>query len=98
MSVPASNLRPGMLAPIGYSHYMQMNIYVPKDREQTLKRLDRASRRTGRPKSELVLEAIDAYLEGLDRDERPETPQFRTFDLGRGEVPTREELYRSRGP
>jgi hypothetical protein len=75
---------------------MQMNVYVPRDREATLRRLDRASRRTGRPKSKLVLDAIDAYLEDLDRADHADaasTPSFRTFDLGTGSVPTRAELY-----
>lgn len=73
---------------------MQMNVYIPRDRESTLRRLDRVSRRTGRPKSELVLEAIDAYLDGLDREGGPDAiPSFRTFDLGVGAMPTRAELY-----
>ena len=77
---------------------MQMNIYVPRDRAETLRRLDRASRRTGRPKSELVLEAIDAYLQGLERSDRTEHASFRSFDLGRGDVPTRADLYRPGRP
>jgi hypothetical protein len=84
--------------PLLYSDYMQMNIYVPRDREQTLRRLDRASRRTGRPKSELVLEAIDAYLQRLERGDRTEHPSFQTFDLGSGDVPSRADLYRPGRP
>ncbi len=73
---------------------MQLNIYVPKDREPTLRHLDRVSRRVGRPKSELVLAAIDAYLDAIDGEGRSGSQRaLRTFDLGRGEVPARSELY-----
>jgi hypothetical protein len=76
---------------LAYSAYMQLNIYVPRDGEPVLQRLDRVSRTTGRTKSDIVLEAIRTYLDGLDCGRR--LPELRTFDLGRGTVPPRSELY-----
>jgi metal-responsive CopG/Arc/MetJ family transcriptional regulator len=41
---------------------MQLNIYVPSQKSRLLRELDEASRRTGRPKNELVMEALERYL------------------------------------
>lgn len=41
---------------------MQLNIYVPKEKTALLKVLDRTAELTGRPKNELVLEALEKYL------------------------------------
>lgn len=41
---------------------MQLNIYVPKEKAFLLKELDRTSRQVGRPKNELILEALERYL------------------------------------
>jgi hypothetical protein len=45
---------------------MQLNLHVPKDRERLLGRLESASRRLGRPKNQVVLDAIERYLEEQD--------------------------------
>jgi hypothetical protein len=42
---------------------MQLNLHVPKDRERLLGRLEVAARRLGRPKNQVVLDAIERYLE-----------------------------------
>lgn len=41
---------------------MQLNIYVPKDKEDLLARLDAVSKELGRPKNEMVIEALERYL------------------------------------
>lgn len=45
---------------------MQLNLHVPKDRERLLGRLEVAARRLGRPKNQVVLDAIERYLEEQD--------------------------------
>ncbi len=70
---------------------MQMNIYVPKDKEPILTALDRAARRTGRPKNELVLEALERYLTEAER-----TVELGTFGMGRIRIGKRDELYQGR--
>jgi len=42
---------------------MQLNLHVPKDRERLIGRLEVAARRLGRPKNQVVLDAIERYLE-----------------------------------
>jgi hypothetical protein len=42
---------------------VQLNLHVPKDRERLLGRLEAAARRLGRPKNQVVLDAIERYLE-----------------------------------
>lgn len=65
---------------------MQLNVYVPKSRAFLIERLDETARRTGRQKNELVLEALAAYLVR-------ERPKPGLHDLGKIEMPSREELY-----
>lgn len=47
---------------------VQLNIYVPKSRSKLLAALDRASRETGRQKNEIVLDALDRFLEEQPRE------------------------------
>lgn len=68
---------------------MQLNVYVPKDRARVLRSLDEAAQRSGRPKNELVLEALERYLTAA----RPALP---TFHLGDVLMPSRKELYEER--
>lgn len=70
---------------------MQMNIYVPKSKEALLAALERAAGQVGRPKNELVLEALEQYL--AKGEKSAEIPLFR---LGTIEPGAREELYRER--
>lgn len=67
---------------------MQMNIYVPKDRENVVAELERAAARTGRPKNELVLEAIETYLV-----EASQSIELDSLSLGKVKSVTRKELY-----
>jgi len=70
---------------------MQMNVYVPKDKEVLLSALDRAARQTGRPKNELVLEALARYLAETER-----SVELASFNLGEMRLGTRSELYQGR--
>jgi hypothetical protein len=49
---------------------VQLNLHVPKDRERLLGRLDSAARRLGKPKNQVVLDAIERYLEEQDGGSR----------------------------
>lgn len=66
-----------------------MNIYVSKDDEPLLRRLDELSKRTGRPKSEIVLHALRDYV---DR----QRPSLGVFQMGEMAEAERGELYRDR--
>ncbi len=65
---------------------MQLNIYVPKEKESLIEALHSTAKRTGRAKNELVLEALERYL-------KEDKPQWRTFHMGGFEFPSREEIY-----
>ncbi|MGH7882659.1 MAG: hypothetical protein ACREN8_07105 [Candidatus Dormibacteraceae bacterium] len=41
---------------------MQLNVHVPKDREQLLYQLDRLAEKQHQPKNQLVLNALQQYL------------------------------------
>jgi hypothetical protein len=69
---------------------MQLNIYVPKEKEDVIEALDRAARRTGRPKNELALEALEAYLGGAPGE-------LGVFHLGSVTFPSRDDLYLGEG-
>jgi hypothetical protein len=49
---------------------MQLNLHVPKDRERLLGRLEATARRLGKPKNQVVLDAIERYLEEQDGGSR----------------------------
>ncbi|MDQ7830051.1 MAG: hypothetical protein QN122_07250 [Armatimonadota bacterium] len=68
---------------------MQLNIYVPADKQALLRDLDEASRKTGRPKNDLVLEALGRYLAAV----RPRLGRYR---LGKVQAWRRAELYARR--
>ena len=68
---------------------MQLNIYVPKEKEGVVQALDEAAKRTGKQKDELVLELLEAYL-------AKEPPQWEVFDLGLIKMPARDEIYMER--
>jgi len=67
---------------------MQMNIYVPRDKESVVTELERAAARTGRPKNEIVLEAIENYLV-----EASQAIELDSLSLGKVKSVTRKELY-----
>lgn len=68
---------------------MQLNIYVPKDRTDVIQALEDAANRTGRPKNELVLEALETFL-------RQVRPQLGIYHLGTADLPHRGDLYLER--
>jgi len=68
---------------------MQLNIYVPKEKISLLKELDQASRQMGRPKNELILEALERYL-------RQRRPALGRHHLGAVRGWRRGELYERR--
>ncbi len=68
---------------------MQLNIYVPKDKAEVLEALDEAARRTGRPKSELAIEALESYLKQMEI-------QLEVFHLGTVEPIDRDDLHLER--
>jgi hypothetical protein len=73
---------------------MQLNLHVPKDRERLLGRLDAAARRLGRPKNQVVLDAIERYLEDQESSSRREGGlRLPVLHLGAVEPWVRADLY-----
>lgn len=68
---------------------MQLNVYVPEKRGRLLRLLDALSKRTGRPKNELVLDALERYL-------GEEKVELGKHDLGRVKIGRRADLYERR--
>ena len=66
---------------------MQLNLYVSKEKAGLVRRLEEAAKRRGRPKSELVMEALEAYLG------RGERPTFEPAAIGIGAMPARGAIY-----
>jgi hypothetical protein len=64
---------------------MQLNIYVPARKRGLLKELEEASRKSGRPKNDLLLEALERYLtpsrQTLGRHHLGEVKAWRRGDL-----------------
>jgi hypothetical protein len=78
---------------------VQLNVHVPKERERLLGRLEGAARRLGKPKNQVVLDAIERYL--ADEEEGPGaaagTVGIPVFHLGDVAPFTRADLYAERG-
>ena len=70
---------------------MQLNLYIPKREEAVVKALERLAREQGKPKNELVLEALRKYLE-----EQTRPPALGSHDLGVREPIRRADLYEDR--
>jgi hypothetical protein len=68
---------------------MQLNVYIPKDKEYLLEALVRAAKRSGLSKNEIVLEAIERRV--LTEGE----PSYQVYDLGAGTI-DRASLYEDR--
>jgi hypothetical protein len=68
---------------------MQLNIYVPDDKAQVLADLNEEARRTRRPKNEIVLEALETYLQSAPLE-------LGVYHLGKVNWPDRDELYLDR--
>ena len=67
---------------------MQLNIHVPKDREGVVRDLEAEAASSGRPKNQIVLDALAAYLK--PRRRRGKVPELPVWHLG----VTEEELHR----
>lgn len=76
-----------------YSYYsdgpMQLNVYIPKDKEHILDALARVAERSGQSKNEIVLEAIE------HRVLADQEPAYSVYDLGAGQI-DRGSLYEKR--
>jgi len=73
---------------------VQLNLHVPKDRERLLGRLESTARRLGRPKNQVVLDAIERYLEEQERASRQEGGlRLPVLHLGVVEPFVRADLY-----
>ncbi|MEX0974751.1 MAG: hypothetical protein WD024_05295 [Bacillota bacterium] len=70
---------------------MQLNIYVPKEKERVLIQLDALSRDLGRPKNEIVLMALEQYLGSTPR--RAELGTYPTKTVGQL---SRKDIYGDR--
>jgi hypothetical protein len=72
---------------------MQLNIHVPKDREAILAELEAEASASGKPKNQIVLDALVAYFRSRRRARKP---RLRTWNLGTlGEL-HRANLYEER--
>lgn len=69
---------------------MQLNIYVPKDREMLLDSLDRIAKLTNRPKNEIILDALEEYLT------KQAVAPLGKFNLGEVKLDKRRALYEGR--
>ena len=72
---------------------MQLNLYVPKERERVVRALDELARRSGRNKNMIALEAIDQYVQAQAGEAG--SRGLRTFRLG-VKPWSREDLYEER--
>jgi len=76
---------------------MQLNVNVPKGREDLLRELDRAARELDQTKSELVLDAVERYLKDLgERLARDLDEDIPVLDLGPMKDLDRADLYAER--
>ncbi|MBC7083519.1 MAG: hypothetical protein PWR07_1753 [Bacillota bacterium] len=69
---------------------MQLNIYVPKEKATLIRTLEQTAKLTGRPKNELIIEALERYL--------PSTAKVSLgqFHLGEVRAMERATLYEGR--
>ncbi len=76
---------------------MQLNVHVPKDREDLIRELDDAVTKLERPKSEIVLDAVERYLADLHRRRGARRAvEIPTFDLGVPRTMRRADIYDDR--
>ena len=74
---------------------MQLNVYVPRDREPVLDRLDRVVQQLHRNKNRVVLDALEEKVVELESQLAQGIPEFQAFPIGAGEF-NREDLYAER--
>ncbi len=69
---------------------MQLNIYIPKEKSAILIALEQTAQVSGRPKNELVMEALERYLPTV----APVT--LGEFSLGEIKLARRADIYERR--
>lgn len=67
---------------------MQFNIYVPKEKERIVEIIYKISAMTGKPKNELVIEALEKFI-AMPIIEKPELGRF---DIGTKQI-DRKDIY-----
>ncbi len=73
---------------------MQLNIHVPRDREEVVAQLDAEAEASGRPKNQIVLDAIAAYLRPGRRHRR--VAELPAWNLGITGSLRRADIYQER--
>ena len=68
---------------------MQLNVYVSKEKSHLIEELRSESQKTGRPRNELLLEALQEYL-------ARHQPGLGKFHLGEVRTGRRADLYARR--
>ena len=74
---------------------MQLNIHVPKERESIVADLEDAVAASGKPKNQIVLDALAAHLKSR-RSSKGGKPRLRTWKLGAAAEIRRVDLYEER--
>jgi hypothetical protein len=76
---------------------VQLNLHVPKDRELLVGRLESAAHQLGRPKNQIVLDAIERYLEDGDDRRVVDHGGIPVFHMGTIAPFRRADLYADQG-
>lgn len=74
---------------------MQLNIHVPKEREALIAELEAEAVACGKPKNQIVLDALTAHLRPQLRRARSK-PRLRTWQLGAATGLRRADMYEER--
>ena len=74
---------------------VQLNIHVPRAREAVIAELEAEAAATGKPKNQIVLDALVAHLRARSRRGRRK-PQLRTWNLSATGDLRRADLYEER--
>ena len=74
---------------------MQLNIHVPKERESIIAELEAAAAASGKPKNQIVLDALTAHLKPRGSPKAGK-PRLRTWKLGAAAELRRVDLYEER--
>lgn len=69
---------------------MQLNVYIPKEKAEILTLLEQTAEHTGRPKNELIIEALERYLPSKV------SASLGKFSLGEVKPLSRAEIYEGR--
>jgi hypothetical protein len=92
---PAVGLHLDLPCPLWHYGIVQLNIHVPRDREQVIVELEAEAIASGRAKNQIVLDALAAYLRPRGKRGRRK-PRLRTWNLGAVGELRRVDLYEER--